>query len=263
MNDADQVKNDKDSVRNTLIVALSVSLTCAVLVSVTSVVLKPRQLENRLYYGGYRSVVQLIQTLDLGLGAEETMRALDVRIIDIDTGAYADGIDPAKFDQREALKDPAWSIDIPPGADVAKLKRRAKRAQVYELRRAGRLHGVVLPLSGAGMWSTVYGYIALKADLNTIAGVVFHEHGETPGIGDKIQDPKWLEQWRGRAIRRDGRVAFEVVKNPSPDARAFQVDAITGATITSEGTGRMVRYWLADHAFRPYLDSLRRKETVR
>ena len=262
MSNVDKHRN-KDSVRNTLLVALAVSFTCAVLVSATSVLLKPRQLENRLYYGGYRNIVQLIETLDLGLQAEDIFRHLDVKLIDISTGTYIDNIDPSTFDQREALKDPESSIDIPAAFDVAKINRRAKYAEVYELRRTGRLHYVLLPIYGVGMWSTVYGYIALNADLNTVAGVNFYEHGETPGIGDKIQDQKWLAQWRNHKIYRDGKVAFKIVKHTTAAAATYQVDAITGATITSESTGRSVRYWLGEHAFQPYLDRLRREESVK
>ncbi|MGR8947201.1 MAG: Na(+)-translocating NADH-quinone reductase subunit C [Gammaproteobacteria bacterium] len=253
-------KGNKDSVRNTLLVALAVSFTCAVLVSTTAVLLKPRQLENRLFYGGYRNIVQLLETSGLGLDAEDIMRELEVKLIDLATGAYIDNIDPTTFDQREALKDPEMSIAITLSDDLAKINRRAKYAEAYELRRGGRLHYVLLPINGAGMWSTIYGYIVLGADLNTVAGVSFHEHGETPGIGDKIQDPKWLAEWRGRVIYQDNKPAFEIVKRSTGAPTIYQVDAITGATITSESTGRMVRYWLGEHAFQPYLERLRREE---
>jgi Na+-transporting NADH:ubiquinone oxidoreductase subunit C len=262
MSDIDPKRN-KDSVRHTLFVALTVSFGCAVLVSTTSVLLKPRQLENRLFYGGHRNIVQLIDTLDPGLEATDIMRDLDVRLVDIASGAYLDDLDPNTFDQREALKDPELSIEIPAADDVAKLNRRAKYAVAYELRRGGYLHYVLLPISGAGMWSTVYGYLVLDSDLNTIAGATFHEHGETPGIGDKIQDPKWLAQWRGRSIYHNGNVAFEVAKRAPSAGSDYHVDAITGATITSESTGRMVRYWLGKHGFQAYVERLRGEENVR
>ena len=262
MHDSDNTRYNKDSVRNTLFVALSVSLVCAVLVSVTSVLLKPRQLENRLFYSGHRNILNLIETLQLGISTEEATRQLEVHLVDIDTGDYSDAIDTTEFDQREALKDPDLSIDIAPAHDVAKIKKRAKYAEIYELRRAGQLRYVILPLRGAGMWSTVYGYIALAADLNTIVGINFYEHGETPGIGDKIQDSKWLTQWQGRSVYQDGKAVFEVVKRTTSGAAEYQVDAITGATITSQSTGRMVRYWLGEHAFQPYLERLRREENA-
>ncbi len=262
MNDAVDPRNGRDSVRNTLIVALSVSFTCAVLVSATSVLLKPRQLENRLVYGSHRNIVRLLESLDTGFTIDEAMRALDVRIVDLATGAYVDDVDPETFDPRETLNDPESSVAIPPPQDIAGLKRRATRAAVYELRRGGSLRFVVLPVSGAGMWSTIYGYLALRADLDTIAGVSFYEHGETPGIGDRIEDPAWLARWRGRAAYADGKAAFEVVKPATAEAQAYQVDAITGATVTSESTGRMVRYWLGEHGFKPYLERLRREEVI-
>lgn len=256
----DGVKNkrsDKNSVANTLLVAFLVSLGCAILVSSAAVLLKPKQLENRVLFSGVRNVLELIESLHLDISREDAIRQLEVSLIDLDSGAKIEGVDAVIFDQREALKDPEQSVEIPLEYDIAKLNRRTKLAQVYELRQARRLRYVIVPISGAGMWSTIYGYIAINSDLNTIAAVTFYEHGETPGIGDKIQDNDWLKQWRGRAIYESNDVLFEVGKRTAPSASNYQVDAITGATITSQSTGTMIRYWFGEHGFRPYLARLR------
>ena len=249
-------KKSNDSVRHTLIVALAVSFSCAVLVSTTAVLLKPRQLENRLRAGGHQHIVRLIASQEPGLRHEDIVRDLNVRLVDLASGAYVHGIDPATFDADVARTDPDRSIAIPPTEDVAKLNRRAKVAVVYELRRAAGLRYVVLPLSGAGMWSTVRGFVVLQNDFNTIAAVDFHEHGETPGIGDKIQDPDWRAKWRGRLVYDNDTVEFDVTKRAPSGGSAYHVDAITGGTITSESTGAMVRYWLGAHGFQPYLKRL-------
>ena len=251
---------NKDSIRNTIIVALAVSLVCSILVSATSVLLKPRQIENRLFYSGHRNILQLIETMQLGISTNEALQQLEVRLVELDTGEYFDEVDPQEYDQREAVKDPDLSIDIPLEFDVANLKKRARYAKVYILREDRRLRYLLLPVHGGGMWSTLYGYLALQADANSIAGMTIYEQAETPGLGDQIQNPDWLAKWRGKSVYRDGVVAFEVVKRVDPAAAQFQVDAIAGATISTEATGRMVRYWLGNHGFKPYLERIRREE---
>ncbi len=253
-------RNNKDSVRNTLLIAFCVSLICSILVTTTALFLKPKQIENRVYYSGHRTILQFIETMQLEISSDEAIKLLEVKLVDLETGEYFEGLDPAEYDPREAIKDPGLSVEVPYEFDIANINQRARYAKVYLLRQDGRLRFILLPVQGAGMWSTLYGYLALDADLNTIAGMNIYEHGETPGLGDRIEDPGWLAQWRGKSVYRNGSVAFEVVNRVDPKSVQYQVDAITGATITSESTGRMLQYWLGRHAYQPFLERLRREE---
>lgn len=120
----------------------------------------------------------------------------------------------------------------------------------------------VLPISGKGLWSTIYGYLALQDDVATVRGVTFYKHGETPGLGGEVENPAWCAQWQGKSILGDGGklVGIEVKKgkvDPSiPAEKAHKVDGLSGATITSNGITRFVKADLT--AFDKYLATLRK-----
>jgi len=123
-----------------------------------------------------------------------------------------------------------------------------------------RIKTVVLPVYGYGLWSTMYGLIALAGDGRTVTGLTFYEHGETPGLGDFIGSPAWQAQFPGKlAFDEQGKLRLGVIKggvNPaSPEAR-YQVDAVAGATLTSNGVNNLLRYWLGEQGFGPFLGRL-------
>ena len=73
----------------------------------------------------------------------------------------------------------------------------ADQTLVYELRDdAGALDLVVLPVHGLGLWSILYGFVALDADLETIRGLTYYEHKETPGLGGEVDNPRWKSLWK-------------------------------------------------------------------
>lgn len=252
--------DNKDNVANTLLVAFVVSLVCSVMVSTAVVLLRPKQLENQLIHSGYRNVIQLIGSIEKSKSTEELIGEIDTRLVDLDTGEYITDIDVAQFNPRTAVNDPELSIAIPPDLDIAHIERRAKFARVSLVKENDHIKYIVLPVFGAGMWSTLYGYIALEADGNTVAGLKIYEHAETPGIGDKVDDPVWLGKWPGKHVyREDGVPAIEIVKGKVAAKTRYQVDALTGATITGEGVTNMLRYWFGSNGFKTYLDKIRSK----
>ena len=185
---------------------------------------------------------------------------VETRILDLASGELTD-MDPASFDQRKAARDPATSVAIPPTEDIARIRSRAKYAPVYLVRERGKIERIVLPVRGSGLWSTMYGLLALASDGRTIKGMTFYEQGETAGLGAEIESPKWLAEWQDKlAFDDQGHVRFEVVKgavdSASPDAR-YQVDGLAGATLTSNGVTNLVRYWLGENGFGPFLDKFR------
>jgi Na+-transporting NADH:ubiquinone oxidoreductase subunit C len=125
---------------------------------------------------------------------------------------------------------------------------------------SGALEMVILPIWGKGLWSTLYGFLALDSDLRTISGITFYDHKETPGLGGEVDNPRWKSLWRGRqAFDETGEVAIEVIKGRAgpPDEDPYLVDGLTGATITSRGVGNFVQFWLGEAGYGPYLDRLR------
>lgn len=233
----------------TVAVALAVALACALAVSVATVLLRP------LYHANIederaRLVLGLMDgVLDGPLEAVATP-------IELASGAPAPGVNAATFDADKAARDETAGHAIAPEDDIAGLGRMADVAVVHELRADGALKAVVLPVSGRGYASTLRGYLAIAADGRTIQGLRFYEHGETPGIGGRVDDPAWLAKWRGRlAYDADGRIRIEVVHGAA--RTASQVDAITGATYTSRGVDNLVRFWLGPRGFGPYLKRIR------
>ena len=94
-------------------------------------------------------------------------------------------------------------------------------------------------------------------------GIGFYEHGETPGLGGEVDNPGWKDKWSGKlAFDKAGAVRIEVMRGTvgsnTVDSQ-FKVDGLTGATFTSSGVTDMLRYWLGDHGFGPFLAKLRKQ----
>ena len=104
----------------------------------------------------------------------------------------------------------------------------------------------VIPIYGAGLWGPVWGYIALDEDLQTIRGAYFDHESETPGLGGKIKDdPSFREQFKGKKIDYSDAAPFNIVKGGAPADKCNAIDAVTGATMTSNGLHRAINIWLA------------------
>ena len=126
---------------------------------------------------------------------------------------------------------------------------------VYIVSGPGGIERLVLPLHGRGMWSMLLGYMALEPDLQTIAALTFYKHGETPGIGDRILDDTWLQSWQGKRLYGpSGEVQIRMAAADQNTPEQYRVDAITGATVTSQAVARMVAFWAA--AYSPLLRQL-------
>jgi len=253
----------KDSPKNALLVVLVTALVCSSLVSAAVVLLRPIQLNNQLLEQS-RNIMLLTGLLVEGdeLDDDEMLelyKSVDRRIINISDAVFDETIDPNTFNKRKAVNDSELGVQIPAGMDLASLGRRSRFAPVYM--------GVILPVRGAGMWSMLYGYIALDSDLNTIAGMTFYEQNETPGLGDQITHGHWLEQWQGRRVYDDqGQLRFRVSEGAVADGSAtsgFEVDAISGATVTGNAVTGMMHYWFGPHGYQDFLTALREQPPER
>lgn len=237
----------------------AVCIVCSLVVSTTAVSLKSRQTSNALL-DRQKNIVQVAGLIEPGkdFSRGDIQRLFDQYIdpvvIDLATGADA-GVDALTFDQTEAARDPARSRPAPPNA--AGVSRVPLHGIVYRVMKDGAIDKLILPIEGKGLWSTLYGFLALDADARTIRGITFYQHGETPGLGGEVDNPGWKARWRGRkAYSEGGEVRIEVVKKEAgpPDEDPYHVDGLSGATITSRGVNELVRFWLGADGFKPYLE---------
>jgi Na+-transporting NADH:ubiquinone oxidoreductase subunit C len=248
--------------------AVAVCLVCAFFVSLSAVGLKDRQDANKLL-DRQKKVLTVAGLMEDGasLPRDEVTALYDSairpKVIDLDTGEPVDEIDAASFDQRAAAKDPKSSAPAPP--NDSKIQRLPHNALVFDVVEDGELKALILPIEGYGLWGTLYGYIALAPDARTVVGITFYEHGETPGLGGEVDNPRWKAQWRDRLAFDDrGNPAIAVVKGSAgpPEEDPYKVDGLSGATITSRGVTALVRFWLGDQGFGPYLDRYRNRTAV-
>ena len=107
----------------------------------------------------------------------------------------------------------------------------------------------------------MYGFIALDKDLITVSGITFYAHGETPGLGGEIDNPRWQKIWRGKqAYDPQGDLTIEVLKgkvDPSSANAEHQIDGLSGATLTTRGVDHMTKYWLGDNGYGLFLKNMR------
>ncbi|TXH62878.1 MAG: Na(+)-translocating NADH-quinone reductase subunit C [Thiothrix sp.] len=250
-----------DSRKKTFIVAFVLCLICSIAVSSAAVLLKPVQDKNK-QLDKQRNIVAIAEFAKEGMSVNEAFQQVEAKVVDLQTGDYVDDIDPATFDARAAAVDPKQNVVLTKEQDIASIKRRAKYATVYLVKdQQGRLEKIILPVSGYGLWSTLYGFLALQGDANTIIGLGFYEHAETPGLGGEVDNPNWKAQWVGKKVfDEQGQIAIHVTKSPvaENDPRAvYDVDALSGATLTSNGVNNLVRFWVGPDGFGPYLQKIR------
>lgn len=251
-----------DSIGRVVGVAFALCIVCSVIVSTAAVVLKPAQEANKTL-DRKRNILQAAGMLEAGRSVEEQFAVVEERFVDLATGQFTDDV-PAGYDQREASKDPAMSHAVPGDQDIAKLGRQADVAQVYMVRgESGDYEKIILPVHGYGLWSTLYGFLALESDGNTVAGLGFYDHGETPGLGGEVDNPRWKALWPGKKVYRDGEVELGLLKgsvDPSSANADWKVDGLSGATLTSRGVTNLISYWMGDNGFAPFLENLRKGE---
>lgn len=252
----------RDGVGYIVVFALAVCLVCSVFVAASAVYLKPLQVANA-QIDKRRNILQVAELYQPGDDVNEVFnQRLEPRIVNLETGEFVEDIDPAEYDQREAARDPEMSVNVPRRQDIAGIKRRAKYAEVYLARdENGQLSAIILPVHGYGLWSTMYGFLALEPDANTVIGLKFYEHGETPGLGGEVENPKWRALWDGKKVYgEDGEVQLSVIKGavgPDTPQKEHKVDGLSGATLTSRGVSNMIHYWLGESGFEPFLKRIR------
>jgi Na+-transporting NADH:ubiquinone oxidoreductase subunit C len=238
-------------------------LVCSVVVSTAAVLLKPAQEANKSL-DKKRNILQAAGMLDPDVSVDEQFASVNTRVVDLRTGKFTDDVDPDRYDQRKAAKDPEQSLKLDSNQDKAKISRRENYAVIYLVEgEGGGLDKIILPVHGYGLWSTLYGFVALEADANTVAGLGFYEHAETPGLGGEVDNPRWKALWPGKQVYKDGTVKLGLIKGSVDPASAnadWEIDGLSGATLTARGVTNLVQFWLGEDGFEPFLENLRTGE---
>lgn len=254
----------KESRIKTLSVAVVLSVVCSIALAAAVTLLKPIQDTNKAL-DKQRKILAAAGVLAEGEGSSDDVgrefARLERYLVTLDTGEFRRIELDDPYDQRKAAKDPAQSIALSGEQDIASIKRRVTQADIYVLRdAAGKADRYVLPISGYGLWSTLHGYLVVGADANTVAGITFTEHAETPGLGGEVDNPGWKALWPGkRVFDASGAPVLGLKKgiDPTKPEAVHQVDALSGSTLTSNGVTNLVKFWMGDLGFRKFLDKAR------
>lgn len=245
---SDKKSFDRDSISNTLIVAVGLSLVCSIIVSSAAIVLKPIQAKNEEAFR-QTIILDVAGLMQPGGDVAELFGAIESRMVDLETGDYSDE------------GDPELKVAIPDDLDIAGIGRRARFVPVYLVKDGDNVEQIILPVYGKGLWSTMLGYLSLAPDGNTVKGLRFYAHAETPGLGDQIDKDPWRALWVGKQVYGSGdEPQIRVVRGPVPSGAAnpqHLIDGMSGATLTGNGVSGLVQYWTGPHGFGPYLKNFR------
>ena len=270
----------RESTRHTFLVSLVLCLVCSLLVSGAAVSLRDLQEENKTE-SQRRNILMAAFPRELPdedsfaefysrrnvAGITEYFPAhVESFRVDLHDGTVVETTDVDRdYDQVKAARDPGRkpTLDLRrnPKRDLAGIKDRENVGWVYVVRddcEGVAVETIVLPIRGYGLWSTLKGFVAIDAKALArgpgeaiVRGLTYYEHGETPGLGGEVDNPSWKAKWPGRHVfDADWNVKLQVTRKPVSD---FDVDALTGATITSTGVSRMLKFWLGDDGYGKYL----------
>lgn len=257
---------NKDSL-NTLIVAFVLCLVCSVLVSTVAVGLKPQQDANKLLDRN-KNILAAAGMLEAGASKDDVGKAFSaftLKLVDLKTGKFATdaeldaaGINPQSYDQGSASKaQTAIKVEGAPSG----LTSIAAFATVYILEKEGKTELMVLPVRGPGLWGAMYGFLVLEGDFNTVRGLAYYAHKETPGLGAKVDTDKWKALWPGKKAYSEAGDINIVVGNKNGDARgAGFIDGLSGATLTTAGVHKTIQFWLGKNGYAKFLANLKSGE---
>lgn len=262
----------RDSVANTFRVAILLCLVCSVAVSVFAVGLRPTQQKKKEEFRQQNILTAAGLWTDETAAKGESAAALFKKLItpvvvDLTSDQLTDKWQPGapEIETEAALRDPGFSQLIDgsgeTGSDIAGIRRRQMFETIYEVRDGGKLKTLVLPIRGYGLWSTLWGFVAIDFSEATsdpqslkVEGLTYYKHAETPGLGGEVDNPAWKARWADKKIfDSDWSVRLEVAKSAAGD---YEVDALAGATLTSNGVSNMLSYWLGEPGYGPYLKTL-------
>ncbi|MCE0494353.1 Na(+)-translocating NADH-quinone reductase subunit C [Vibrio salinus] len=254
--------SNNDSIKKTLFVVIALSLVCSIIVSVAAVGLKSKQEKNAVL--DQQSKILEVSGVDMSKGSVSELYAkyIEPKLVDFKTGEFIektpDGFTAENYNQRAEAKNKATSTALTPEEDVAGIRFRANYGLVYLVKDGKQVNRVIVPIHGNGLWSMMYAFVAVGTDGNTVDGIIYYEQGETPGLGGEVENPAWRAQFVGKKLYDDNhQPAIKIVKGGAPAGSEHGVDALSGATLTSNGVQHQFDFWLGDMGFGPFLAKVR------
>lgn len=249
------MSSNKETPIKTIGFVFIVCLVCAALVSTAAVGLKDKQVANKLL-DKQTKILEAANLLEKGAKAKDIVATynqfVEAKMINLDSGEFVEG-NPDLFDERRNARD--VELSNKPENDIAGINRRSNDAVIYYVRNdAGQVETVVLPVVGSGLWDLMFGYVGLAADLNTVKTVIYSDHKETPGLGALVTTDAWKALWPGKKIYGEGDVVkANLVKGGAKADDIHGVDALSGATLTSNGVTNTLQFWFGDEGYLPYI----------
>jgi len=247
-----------NSIKKILTVAFALCIVCSVIVSTAAVALRSKQQFNQ-ELDRKTNILNVAQLYEPGMDVNETYEDLITpRVVDLRTGEYSEQHDPATYNAFEARRDPASGRTLSGEKDIAGLSRQENYSTVYLVGDPNDPDQIILPIRGQGLWGLMRGFISVRGDGNTIVGITYYEHSETPGLGAEVNNPRWQAQWEGKEVydeEGDISPAIGLVKGGA--SGETEVDALSGATLTSNGVTNMLQFWLSPEGFGDYLARFR------
>ena len=207
--------------------AILVCLACSLLVSGAAIGLRDRQVANQIL-DMRKNILKSVDLYEEGLQADDVNRVFNEQmkgVVLTSAGEVVEGRTPE-------------DVDVEKEPDLLFLYQRLDEGEVV---------AYTFPISGKGLWSTIYGYFALEADLNTVKGITFYQHGETPGLGGEIEKSWFTASYVGKKILGPGGTVMSIMtvkgkaKDRYPDDLDHYVDGVSGATITCDGLSKFLK----------------------
>lgn len=231
-----------------------VCVGCALLVAGTASLLKETQ-DRAERIDGYKNVLLASGLVKRGqaITPDEVEKMYKDRIGGLMVGGDGKVVGDSANNMR--AEDVHKQDKVLPGVP-GYVKDEDRQYPLYVVKDGDKVQAYVIPVWGQGLWSALYGYLSLDADGKTIKNLVFYKEGETPGLGKRITEPWFQEQFEGKQyLGPDGKVTFTVgrpsqTKNENPNA----VNGISGSTITSRGVGNMIVKMMNRYA--PYFEKV-------
>jgi Na+-transporting NADH:ubiquinone oxidoreductase subunit C len=255
------MSNSKDSVSRTVMVALVLCVVCSVIVSTAAVLLRDKQQANAINEKKMNILAAAgIEVVEGDL--EAAFATITPKLVDMRTGEFSTDEDVDTYNMRKAAKDPAQARALTREQDIASIRKQSLYSTVYLVEGEQGIERIILPVHGYGLWSTLYGFIALESDFNTVAGLGFYEHAETPGLGGEVDNPRWKAQWPGKKVYADGSSTpvLGLIKGKAAKGSLHDVDGLAGASLTSNGVTNLVKFWLGENGFASFLTKLKAGE---
>ena len=225
----------------TLGFAAVVTMVCSILLASAATLLKDKQDQNVQLDIKYNilSVLGLVESHDLA--PETLLKIYDEKVSSFVVDTQGNSVSGKRAEAIDPKKDP----DLLP---------------VFAREDNGNITAYCIPTQGKALWSTVKGYIALERDLNTVKGITFYSHSETPGLGGEIDKDWFTEAFKGKTILNDAGevVSVQIVKGKmraDEKDTEHKVDGISGATLTGKGLNVFIKATL--EKYEPYFKTIR------